>query len=192
MVEQDVGERGFSFRRVEGRKVNAGVGKGLVGRCEHREGPVALEGLKQFGLHHRGHQRRVIAGARGRAWDVVGRVRGREHLVDDVDDTVAGVDVGHRHGGVVDHHSTVDGEGERLSVDGVRGHALRDRRGGNVARHDVVEEDVREGRLPFRGVQRGKVDARVGEGLVGWSKEGERTGALEGFQQLCLNHGGHE
>ena len=88
MVLKDVRQGCFSFRRVEGCQVDAGVGKGLVGWSKDRERTGALQGLQQAGLDHGADQRIVDAGALGGSWDVVGRVGGHEHLVDDVDEAV--------------------------------------------------------------------------------------------------------
>ena len=192
VVEQDVRKGGFAFGRVKGSEVNASIGEGLVGRGEDGERSGALERLEQFGLHDGAHQRVVNTGALCGSGDVVGGVGGHEHRVDDVDDTVAGVDVGDGHGGVVDHHAVADGEREGLSVDRFRRHALRKGRGGDVAGHHVVEQNVGQGLLAFGGVKGGKVDAGVGKGLVGRSKQGEGPGALERFQQFGLDHGAHQ
>ena len=192
VVEQNVGQGLLAFEGVEGSEVDAGVGKGLVGRGEERERSGALERLQQFGLDHGAHQRVVNTGALGRAWNVVGGVGGHQHLVDDVNDAVAGVDVRQAHVGVVDHHTITDGEGERVAVDGGGTHAVRDVGGGNSAGHDVVEQDVREGFLAFGGVERSKVNPGVGEGLVGRGKDRERTGALQRFEEFGLNHTGHQ
>ena len=64
------------------------------------------------------------AGALGRAWNIVGRIGGGEHFVNNVDDTVAGVDVGDGDVGTVDHHAITDGEGQGLTVDGFGRHAV--------------------------------------------------------------------
>ena len=192
VVQEDVFQDRLAFRRVQRGKVDAGVGEGLVGWGKERERARALERFEQFGLDDRGHEAVVDARAGGRTWDVVGRVRGREHLVDDVDDAVAGGHVREGHGGVVDHHATGHGEREGLAVGRVGGHALGHVRGRHIALDDVVEEDVAQGGLAFRGVEISQVDARVGKGLVGWCEDGEGPIALQGFQQLCLNHAGHQ
>ena len=88
VVQQNVSQGGFAFGRVEDREVDARLGKGLIGGGEDREGPVALQGLEQFGLNHAGHQRVVQAGALRCARDVLGGVRRHQHLVDDVNQTV--------------------------------------------------------------------------------------------------------
>ena len=50
MEQQNVGEGGFSFFGVKGREVNAGIDERLIGGCEDRERPLALQRLDQFGL----------------------------------------------------------------------------------------------------------------------------------------------
>ena len=94
-------------------------------------------------MHDGAHQRVVNTGALGRSWNIVGRVGGHEHRVDDVNDTVAGVDVGGENGGTVDHHRGTHAERQRVAVDGRGRHAVRDvgRRHGTV--QHVVEQDVR-------------------------------------------------
>ncbi len=64
------------------------------------------------------------AGALSGAWDVVGRVSGREDLVNHVNDTVAGVHVSEGHIGAVNHHAITDGEGQGLTVDRLGCHAV--------------------------------------------------------------------
>ena len=127
-----------------------------------------------------------------RARDVVGCVRGHQHFVNDVDDTVAGVHISDAHGGVVDHHAASNGESEWMAVDGCGGHAVGDVGSGDGAGHDVVEEDVREGFLALGGVEGGEVDAGVSEGLIGGRKHRERSRTLERFKKLGLNHTCHE
>ena len=124
VVEQDVRKGGFAFRRVKGCEVDTGIREGLIGRGEDGERSGALERLEQPGLHDGAHQRVVNAGALCRSRNVVGGVGGHEHRVDDVDDTVARVDVGDGHRGVVDHHAVADGERQGLSVDRFSRHAL--------------------------------------------------------------------
>ena len=124
MVEENVGQGLLAFGGIEGGKVDAGVGKGLVGGSKERERSGALERLKQFGLDHGAHQGIVNARALSRSWNVVGGVGGHQHLVDDVDDTVAGVDISQADGGVVDHHAITNGEGQRLAVHGGGTHAV--------------------------------------------------------------------
>ena len=178
VVEQDVRQRRLALRRVEGSQVDAGIREGLVGRCEDREGAVALQGGEQFGLDHRGHEAVVDAGALGGARDVVGGRGGRQHLVDDVDDAVAGGHVRGGHGGAVHHHSIAHGEAERVAVDGRRRHAVGHVGRRHVRPDDVVQQDVGQGALAFRRVEGCEIDASVRKGLVGGSEDGERTVAL--------------
>ena len=79
-----------------------------------------------------------------------------------------------------------------MAVDGGGRHAIGDVGRRNFARHNVVEQDVAQGCFAFWGVQSGEVNACVGKGLVGWSKDGERPVALEGGEQFCLDHTGHQ
>ena len=192
VVEQDVREGLLAFGGVEGCKVNTSVGESLVGRGEDGERTGALQRFEEFGLDHPGHKRIVDAGALSSAWNVVGRVGGHEHLVDNVNQAVGGDDVGHGHVGVVDHHAVADGERERLAVGGVGAHAVGHVGCGNFSADDVVKENVREGFFALRGVKGTQVNACVGEGLVGRGKHGEGSGPLEGGKQVGLDDGGHE
>ena len=79
-----------------------------------------------------------------------------------------------------------------MVVGGRCAHAFGDVCCGHLCTDDVVEQDVREGLLPFWRVERAEVDASIGEGLVGGCKHGEGAGALEGGQQVRLNHGGDQ
>ena len=118
---------------------------------------------------------------------------GREHLVDDVDDAVAGNDVGRSDGGVVDRHRTVDhGKGRIVSVqhggDESVGHACCV----DSALQDVVGEDVHEGGVGLVGVEVCKVNTGFSEGGVGGRKDREGSVALQGFNQTGVRQGGHE
>ena len=62
MVEQDVGEGGFPFGRVQIGQVDTGIGEGLVGRRKHGKGSGALQGRQQIGLDDRSDQRAVNTG----------------------------------------------------------------------------------------------------------------------------------
>ena len=50
----------------------------------------------------------------------------------------------------------------------------------DFAFYDVIEQDIAEGRLAFRRVQRCEVNTCVCEGLVRWSKHREGDVSLEG------------
>ena len=151
-----------------------------------------MEGFEQFCLDDGSHKAVVNRGALGRAWNVVGGVRRHQHLVDDVDQSVAGDDVGEDHVGVVDHHATVHGERKRLAVGGVRGHALGDVGSRHIGTDDVIEQDVGERGLSFRCGKIGQVNASVGERLVRGCKHRERAGPLQRGQKFCLDHSSDE
>ena len=75
-------------------------------------------------------------------WDVVGLVGGHEHLIDHVDHTVAGVDVGHRHRCSVDHDHITHRERKRVPVDRWGRHAIGESAGRDLPCHDVIQQDV--------------------------------------------------
>ena len=56
----------------------------------------------------------------------------------------------------------------------------------------MVEQNVRQDRLSFWRIKRGEIDACIGEGLIGWSKDREWSLTLECFEKLCLNDRCHE
>ena len=192
VVEQDVRQCCLAFGCVKGAEINARIDEGLIGGREDGEGSRTLQGFQQLSLDHARHegvvQPRALRGSR----DVVGRVGRREHLVDDVDESVGRNDVRHDHVRVVDHDPAVDGEGERLSVGGVRGHAFGDVGGRDVSADHVVQQNVREGGLAGLVVERAQVDASVGERLIGRCKDGEGARSLEGGQKFSLNDGRDE
>ena len=152
VILKEDSQRFLPLWRVKVNQVNACISEGLVGWSEHRERPVALKCFKQACLDHRTHQRMVLAGAGRRSWHIVGEVGWCQDFVDDVDHAVAGVDVGGGHGGVVDHHAVPNGERQRLSVEGVGGHAVRKRRGWNVSSDDMVLKNVGQGSHAIGGV----------------------------------------
>ena len=55
-------------------------------------------------------------GALRSPWNVIGGARRRENLVDDVDYSVAGEDIGDRDVSIVNHDTGSYGEGQRLTV----------------------------------------------------------------------------
>ena len=131
VIEQDVNQIRLPSGRVVLRKINARFGKGLVGWGEHRVGTFALKRFNQFGLDQSGNQRRVAARALSRAGKIVGRVGRGENGVDDVDDAVAGHDVGGGDGGAVDPHVGPNGERQCVAAHGLSVHAVR-----NIGRGD--------------------------------------------------------
>ena len=188
VVEENVGEGFFALGGVKGTQVNACVGKGLVGGSEDGEGPGSLEGGKQVGLDHGGHERAVDAGRLGRGGDVNGW---DEHLVDDMDDAVRGLDVSQRDGGATNQHIAAarDAELDLVTVGGGGHHPVLDVAGADFARHDVVEQNGGQ-RFVFLGrVKVVEIDASVGKGLVGWGKDGERAGLLERGHQVGVSQG---
>ena len=132
------------------------------------------------------------ASALSGAWNVVWRIGWAQNLIDDVNYTVAGVDICKRNVGSVDHHTVTDGEGKRLSVDCCSAHAISHCGGGNCAAYNVVEQNIGESGFPVRGVERCKVDTSIDERLVGWCKDREWAVALERFQQFCLDYGSNQ
>src|SRR5690606_20546292 len=119
-----------------------------------------------------------------------------DHLVDDVDDAVGGVDVGADDGGVVDLHCAcsraVDGDGgalhcrrgQFLAGDGGRHH---------FSREHVVGEDGGELVLVL-GLQQ-VLDRAGGErskGGVGGGEDGEGTGATQRLFEAGSLDGGDE
>ena len=73
---------------------------------------------------------------------LLGVAVGRQHLVDDVNHTVAGVHVRKRNCCSVDHDAVTDGEGQRLPVNRRSAQAVGHCRGGNCAANNVVEQNV--------------------------------------------------
>ena len=101
---------------------------------------------------------------------------------------VARKGIGADNGGVVDHHASVNGEGELQVVERRGGHAVRNVRSGNDAGDHVILQDAGEFLFPCGRIKIAEVNVCVGEGLVGWSEHREGTRTLEGFQEPCLNH----
>ena len=126
MVEQNVRKSGLPFGCVKCGQIDASVGERLVGWCKERERPFALECFEQFCLDHSGDQRIVNACALSGAWDVVWRGGWCEHLVNDVDDSVAGGHICCSDGSSVHHHAVADCEGKWVSVHGVGRQAIGD------------------------------------------------------------------
>ena len=187
--QQDVRELRLAVDGVEGGEVNAGISKGLVGGSEERERSFALEGLEQFGLNHSGDQRVVDTGALCGSWNVVGVVHRHEHLVDDVDDAVAGHHVSGGDRCAVDHHGVANGEGEAVAVGCLGRHAVRYIGGWHRGSDHVSEEDVTQRGHAVGGVKSGEVDAGIGKGLVGRGEEREGPLALQSGEQVGLNDG---
>ena len=79
-----------------------------------------------------------------------------------------------------------------MAVDGGGRHAIGDVGRRHFARHNVVEQDIAQGCFSFWGVQGSEVNTSVGKGLVGWSKDRERAGALERLEEFGLDNTRHE
>ena len=128
------------------------------------------------------------AGGLSRGGDVNGW---DEHLVDDMDDAVRGLNVGQRDGGATNQHIAAarDAELDLVTVGGGGHHAVLDVARADFARHDVMEQNGGQ-RLVFLGrVKVVEIDAGVGEGLVGWGEDGERAGLLERGHQVSMGQG---
>ena len=175
VVEQDVRKGGFAFGGVKGCEVNTRIGERLIGRGKDREWTRPLKGFQKFSLHHCRHQRVVNSRALGGSRDVVRSIAWREHLVNDMNDTVAGGNVGEGDVGVVDHDAVAHRKGKRLSVCSGGCHAVGYVGCWHLSTDDVVEQDVREGGFPFRRVESSQVNAGVSKSLVGWCEHCERT-----------------
>ena len=192
MGKQDVGELRLALCGVESGEVDASVGKGLVGGRKQRKRPFALQCFEQVCLNHRSDQRVMDARALSRSRDVVGGVGGHEHLVNDVNDAVAGHHVSRGHRGTVDHDGIANGEGEAVAVGRLCRHAVRHIGSRHRGSDHVSEEDITQRGHAVGGVKRSEVNASVGKGLVGRGKERERPFTLQGGEQIGLHHGGDQ
>ena len=151
-----------------------------------------MEGFEQFGLDHGCDQRIVNASALSSAWDVVWRGGRCQHRIDNMDDSIARVDISRGDSCTVHHDAVANCEREWLSVHGGCRHAFGHCGGWNGTRDHVVEQDVCKNGLSFRSVKGSQVNASINEGLIGWCKEREWPFALEGFEQFGLDDCGHE
>ena len=119
--------------------------------------------------------------------------RWHEHLVNNVNDTVAGNNIGGGHGCVVDHHgSVVDSEGGVVPVDHGGNQTVSDVGGVYSTAQDVVGEDVNERGVGLVVVKRGEVNASGFKGSIGGGKDRERTVALEGLHQASMAQCGNQ
>ena len=118
-----------------------------------------------------------------------------QHLVDHVDDAVAGDHVRLDHRGVaVEHHAAAAGvDGDVGALDGGRGVEAHDVGGAHVTADHVVGEDGRElvAVLGEEEVLDGPLGER-GEGLVGGREDREGPLALQRVDEAGGLHGGHE
>ena len=104
-----------------------------------------------------------------------------------MDDAVAGHHVCRGHRCAVDHHAVANGERKGVSADRLSVHAVGDCRGWNSSSDNMGEQNFRQCRFAFNGVQGCKVDASIRERLVGRGKERERPVALERREKVGLN-----
>ena len=183
----------FALRRGVVGKVDSCIRKGLIGWCKDGELPLGLQRLHEFRLTKSGQKGSVAACALRCPHDVIGCVVRQKHLVHDVDDAVAGGHVGRGHRGAVDHDRFI-ADRERQNVAAQRGFlgAVRNVGSGELSHNNVVTQDFSEVGLSFRRVVVGEVNPRIGESLVGWGEDGERTIALQGLKKFGLNHGCYE
>ena len=112
--------------------------------------------------------------------------RRHEDLVDDVNDPVGGRDVREGDIGVVDHDPFTNGEGQVVTIERCRRHAVCEGRGVHRAGHHVVGQYVCERFLTVLCVKRGEVDSSRGKGRVGRCEDRERTSPLQGCHQVSL------
>ena len=113
-----------------------------------------------------------------------------------MNDAVAGLDVGHDDGGVINHDVAVDdGDGDLLALDRGGGLAVEgdggfgiDCSGNDVVRQDVGERGVAE---EFFGGEAESIEGG-GEGIVGRSEHGERAVTTERLDEAGFGHGGDE
>ena len=155
MVQQNVCKSDFSFRGVKVCKNDSGIEERLIGWCKDSEWAVALKRFEQLCLNHAGHKGIVNSCALCRAWDVIGCLAWCEHLVNDMNDTVAGVDISKRDCGIVHHHAITNGEGDWVTVDGGCCQALCYCRRRNFSGDYVVEQNVSKCSFAFWGVKGG-------------------------------------
>ena len=131
----------------------------------------------------------IVRGAR-RSSTAIGFFCGwRQHGVDDVNHPVRGLHVHRGDVGALDHarredHVIAVGHAEFLAVGDVAGSE-----GASV---DVEQQDVGQGLFAFLGVEGCKVNAGCSEGIIGGRKDRVGSFALQCFDQLGLNQGGHE
>ena len=171
VIEKDVGEGFLSCWVVKRSQIYARISKGLVRWCEQGEGPGSLKGCQQVCLNDCCNERIVNACCLGGCWNVN---RWDEHGVDDVNDTIRGLNV------CGCHSCSTNGNGSRtdakldvVSVHHCGEHAVCQIAGINGARVDVMKKNVREGCVFFWCVKVLQVNACICKGLVGWGEDSE-------------------
>ena len=189
VVEQDVSQRSLSFRRVQCCQINSRIAECLVGRCKERERAVALQCCQQFGLNDSCHKRIVKTSTLCSSRNIIWCSGRREHLVNDVDNTVAGSNIGCRHVSSVNHNSGGSyREGQWVTVNGVHREAVSYICSRHFTGQNVVKQNIGQGLLSFCCVQSSQVNAGISECLVSRCKDRERPVTLQRCQQFCLNN----
>ena len=110
-----------------------------------------------------------------------------------MDDAVARLDVGGHNVGLVNHsHAVADHERHRAALYGVGRHAIAEVARHDLARHHMVEQDLRQ--LALRIFEQGFDGARRqgGKGVIGWRKDREWPLALQRLHQAGRLDGGDE
>ena len=128
---------------------------------------------------------------------------GKDHLVDDVNDTVVGCDIGGHDCRVVDHHAFVEIDLDLATLYRLGRHVVRQVRRHHFSGHDMIGEDGDELVLVFWLEEIfHRTRRKSGKGFIGRRKNGKRpltlerldqTGGLnrgdERFERTCLNGG---
>lgn len=113
--------------------------------------------------------------------------------VDDVNDTVVGLDIGGGNHGFVDLNAIGQVNGDGFSLDGWGHHAVSQVPGHDLARDNVVSEDGRQGILVVRDKKAvDKAGWKGSEGIVGWGKDGERTLSTDSLDKLGSAQGSNQ
>jgi len=114
MVQQEVCQLGFVCWKQQTSKLTIRErSKGIIVRCEDREGTDSLQSTCQIRRDHCCNQR----AEGGRGLSELHDVLVRQHRIDDVHDTVGGADIWHRHRGTVRpnrHNAVGDFDGQLL------------------------------------------------------------------------------
>lgn len=180
------------------------LGEGLIGGSEHSKVAWRSEGGHEVTGLEGSHQSGKLGGGdsnidngtlSGLGLNLGHELGGNKNLIDGVDNTVAGLNVGSQHLGVVNEDIRVgDGHGDILALDSLDLHTVAkvSRLGSNTG-NNVVGEDV--DKLSLVGgleevVKNGRWD--LVESLVGRSKHSEGTGALERGHQAASLEGSHQ
>ena len=192
MVEKNVSECCFSFWVVESGEVDVRICECLVGWCKDGKRSISLKCFKQLCLYNSRNKRCVVAVALRSAWNVCRRVCRYQHLVNDVNYTVARQNISIRYRSPIDHDASIYGEGKRCTVCGDCTHAFCNGTRGDISSNDVIEQYVGKDGLSFCSIKRCQIDSSINEGLVRWCKDRERTCSLQRLKKFCLNNSRYE